>query len=136
MTKEEALNDYEMAGRMIEELQYKRTNLKKIIFSEVGVPQSIIPKSDRMPGNVRAKYTPKGKTAERVVSIMSEHDSPLTAREIATLGEFTDNQVHGVLYKLKSQHLVNGYKIDSSNPSSPVKWSLTVHRDKSELNHV
>jgi len=134
MTRDEALTDWYDCQRQIEQLMEKAINLKKIIFSEVGVPQRAIPKSDRMQGNVRSNSAGKGKTQQIVVRVMSEHGGKMRVKEIATLAEITTNCVYSAVSKLVELGVVHKEK-DKENIGQTI-YSLAVYRDRSELNHL
>jgi len=131
MTREDALKNYEEAGRQIEQLIERRANLKKIIFAEILTP-GIIRKSEFNPQTRRHN---NGETQQIVANTLTEHGGELRANDIATLTNLNYHQVTGALRKMEQKHVVHKRKV-SDKATEPVYWTMAIHQDKSELNHL
>jgi len=145
MTREEALNEYENAGQMIsdikrvsaqkiDELVEKRQNLRKIIFMQQMVPQKLIPRHDRMQGNVRSNKPLAGATSNKIFKCLQDHGGELLAKEVATLCDITEGNAGATLRRLVELHYANK-RLEGTGNQRHAYYSVAVHRDTSELNH-
>jgi hypothetical protein len=127
LTREEALNEWYSSRRQLEELELKLHNLKKIIFSEQMVPESI----NRHKLNKVSNKAGNGKTQEAILKVLAEHGGKITAKEVGILIDRSRDLASVTLRRLVKVGMVN---VDSTN-SHKAYYSIAIHRSPAELNH-
>jgi DNA-binding MarR family transcriptional regulator len=136
MTRDQALQEWYDARRMVEQLNDKINNLKKIIFSEQMVPEAI----NRYPLNkvtIRSKTYNRanlGSTQAKIVQALEQHGGELMSKDLAVLCEITQDNAGVTCRRLVKLNLINK-RIIGSGVHRHAYYSLAIHRDKSELNH-
>lgn len=128
MTREEALRQYVDAEIMINQLLEKKQNLKKIILSEILPPSPQI----RSQATRKGPVNPSGESEKIVAKTLHDHGGKLSQNDIAELSGLRIGQVNGVIYKLVKKNIIHKHKEEHGR----VSFSIAVHKDRSELNHL
>lgn len=130
MTREEALRQYVDAEIMINQLLEKKQNLKKIILAEIVTTPQLL----RQVEQPKRIINRSGETEAIVAKVLHDHGGKLSQQEIATLSGLRATQVNGVIYKLLKKNIVHRHQ--GTAPDNHVYFSIAVHKDRSELNHL